>query len=396
MNNGLHGFYRKPNESGKALRGLGLKDTSKAPKVTGSSLGSPGIGHMSSELSRRIPEVSIVDRAVPLTPYVKDLVWTGAVWAAISATQFSTSADLITWTAPVTLPNIGSANVWSSMSWNGSQFVAVSASVPDFGDGFIYTAYSSTGASWSLGTSFNIGGVFATNLMALKPVWTGAAWLFTGIGFTGVVRSTDGINWSRLLTTSLTYGDSSGNLVSNGSGIAVLSLPIVTMGAMWTNDHGVTWTMIRLSTGFMSYDPIRAKFIAFQQGSNHMALSDDALTWSRCPATDTGSIASIASINNYYVYVVDVNKPIVISKHDDDIGFLNPNPAYINFTSSLYTANMYYQAVAGDNKVVLITGFGTPGYSSFVPTAYVGEVIINPSEVQRTSASNVFDIYYKT
>lgn len=102
-----------------------------------------------------------------------------------SSYNLYSSPDGISWTGIG--PIIGGAAVIADIAWNGSQWLAVSAT---------QVAYSANGLTW---TTVTPAGTY-TRLNSVT--WTGLEWLLGATGTDKLLKSTDGASWSVALTGS--------------------------------------------------------------------------------------------------------------------------------------------------------------------------------------------------
>lgn len=370
MNEGLNS-----GASRKSKRHVGVIETSleeaNADYIRYNQVTNQDVG-----LSRRFPLLTMVNRVTPF--YVRDIIWTGSIWVAISPTHSSTSTDLINWTVPVSLPANGTVNQWAVLSWNGSMLVAVSEGRYDTmlsSDGWIYTAYSTdSGATWSSGTSFNLSSIPAA-FPTTRPVWTGSAWLFMTSFVTGIFRSTDGINWTRNDTSIFDTAGAAyiAPLATNGSGtvIAQSISPILYR----STDHGLTWNRLVIAGGLLSYDSASSKFVLISTDGLGVSTSSDGLTWTEASNNyviiDTTAQSSRVACSPDYMMVVMGIQLIVISKHPADIALKFPTELF-HYTP----LSASFQVQYGNSVFVLYPG-DQAGFNNLKETYNLTVVEVN-------------------
>jgi hypothetical protein len=248
-------------------------------------------------------------KTIPAPFGVNWILWTGSLYAAISDSHFSTSTDLVTWTTPVALPAIASTSRWVKLGYNGSQFVIASEdnsySAPS---GNVYTAYSTTGASWTAGTTITgLGSGFS-----ISPIyWDGVVWVFSGVGGgnqNGIIRSTNGSTWAIVAGTENTTFTS----LAVGPTKMIAKLADFSNGTLVSTNNGATWARSALPFFSISYD--NGKFIIATD--NTVITSADSITWENCFAL--GDVNYVTSVNylidagNYYAGVSRANNTLFL------------------------------------------------------------------------------------
>ena len=244
MNKGVYsGAGSKPVVGfGKTTYGIDYQNKDYVPVLGQKTY----VANAPADLKKAFPKITLRQWFTPFI--VVDIIWTGTVWAAIGKTQFSTTTDFVTWTTPVTLPaNTGYS--WCKLGYNGSQYVVIGVTKnktsPFIAVGTnIYTAYSSTGATWSAGTTLSgycaSSGAFVSNL-----IWDGTAWVASIMqrdpnqtDFGGLIRSTNGSTWA---TVSNYNGFDMRYVSGNSSMLVAVMAPTYT--AIKSTDHGATWSL---------------------------------------------------------------------------------------------------------------------------------------------------------
>lgn len=373
MNEGLFGFHKRDKRHlGSVIAGVDVRDPDYANLSN-----CPVIENASPQLKRRFPKLTFTEYTTPF--YVRSIVWAGTKWVAIGHTQSSTSTDLVTWTTPVNLPAKGSGNTWAQIGWNGSQLVVVSEPYPVLGSTTTYTGYSSdVGASWSSGSTITLA---SNGQPTNKIAWTGSAWLFTIRTETGVFRSTDGINWSKV--NAAQFGPQAFGVITNGSGTAFLTTQNADPMCAYSTDHGATWSFRRGPGMTMVYDPYISKFVmqnSYASINPGISTSSDGLTWSvSAPLASSSFVPTIeagklAATSSYYVHLIGSNTVIYLrSKHPDDVHMAASGPYD---TSLLFKT--YYQGVIHENNTTVFFPNIVENFNLAPETYNIGVLTINP------------------
>jgi hypothetical protein len=112
-----------------------------------------------------------------IQPLPRDIVWTGNQVVVVGTEGLIlTSPDGLSWTKQ----DAGTTGAFSSVTWTGTQLVAI-----NYGDNDVYT--SEDGVSWTSQHTDSISGI-------IKSTWTGSE--IIAVGYLGLVASsTDGISW---------------------------------------------------------------------------------------------------------------------------------------------------------------------------------------------------------
>lgn len=366
MNDGLlDGFARKSHRDvGKYAYGLDITDPSyRASKSFDAIDASP-------DVCAAYPYFNIEERVVPNNFYVQSIVWTGSEWVAINGTQCTTSTDLISWTAPVSLPSAGTGNHWAKIGWNGSRLVIASqqryVAGAGAGDGFIRTGYSDThGASWSTGTAFSLS-ITSSGTETSPIVWTGGAFLFTNSSVGGIFRSTDGATWTRLMTSTTAFI----GIATDGAGtaFAVTEAASAVLGNLYSNDHGATWAnVVRGGGGSMFYDTAESMYavnlINYENAlPSSLSYSTTGLTWTDVSTASTVDLISADKVLTTPHYVVIIINSLYISIFNKAL-----NNQYVCLPRYTATKTPYYRGVYANNVMLLYPGiqadFNTPGQS---------------------------------
>lgn len=381
MNFGLKaGAERKrvDNEFGKIVRGVDFQHPDYEPVLL---------------TKNRVKNAPLLQRtlypAVHLTTYptpfvIARMLWTGSLWAAIGEGQFSTTTDLQTWTTPVVLP-VNANSTWATLGYNGSQYVIISEDVAGQLTGNIYTAYSTTGASWSAGNTLS--GYTGGEYNGLHNIhWDGTAYIAASqtkdVGF---LRSTTGTTWAVATGTT--------GLRSNG--LAVSSTKMISVGnnydAIVSTDHGATWSSVNSiarQAGNVSY--VNNRFLCYSRAG--FITSTDASSWSYLRTNflirydlQDASLGDSASAPVYYKgYYVAIPSWSGV-QYTNSIALFAENypyelPAFYTFAEETFT---FYRMAANSSSLVVYPG-GQPTLSNikFGNVAKLGVITIDPSEME--------------
>lgn len=114
---------------------------------------------------------------------VRGIAWNGLIWVAVGSTIVY-SSDGITWNTATISPSPSSPISFSSVCWNGTQWLAST-------DATSATLYSSSdGITWLISSSLS----FSINAIE----WTGSEWVVVG---SQIRYSTDAISWQQISTS---------------------------------------------------------------------------------------------------------------------------------------------------------------------------------------------------
>jgi hypothetical protein len=196
--------------------------------------------------------------------YGHGVAW-GGRWVAVGeGNTLAYSTDGFVWVNVTVFTTKG-----SSIGWNGSQWVAG-------GQGTYQIAYSSDGISWT--------GVAIPSIMtnAIGVSWSGTYWIVLGSNG-AVAKSTDGVNWTPILTNPLTIGrgvasrttlptTNTGDFLYTSTDSFTLAYSLG--GSVW---NGVT-SLISGTANTIIWNG-RIWLAAIQNGGDSFAYSSDGILW---------------------------------------------------------------------------------------------------------------------
>lgn|GEM_PF-2694624 len=192
------------------------------------------------------------------------------------------STDGITWTNSISTASLASIpqnSELNSITWNGSQFVAVGDQIGSFSSGvgdFGHVLFSSDGLNWSATTQY----VGSSNAVSVMQALAGVAWggsQYVAVG-NGIFPSANGSVWSVNSVTGNYTGVASSGKLFVATGLS---------GALYSSPDGQNWTSHSVTTqDLYSITWSGTQFVAV--GAGIILTSADGATWiPRVPATSS-------------------------------------------------------------------------------------------------------------
>jgi hypothetical protein len=347
-----------------------------------------------ADLKRIYPKITLKQHFTPFL--VVDIIWTGSLWAAISATQFSTTTDFITWSSPVTLP-ANTGYVWRMLGYNGSQYVVIGTAIGkrspfDTLGASVYTAYSTAGTTWTAGSTLT-GFCASTGALISALLWDGTAWIASIMqhdsyqtDYGGMIRSTNGSTWTTVF---------SGRDVKHVSGTSSLLLATTVPGTTEiykSTDHGVTWTRAGYASSAHPFCYVNSTWVVSTRNGRLMS-SANGTSWTgtfNLAAGDDDNILACAnspvmSLGSYWLRAF-VN--ISARSGYDDVPCQGENLLSVSagldqvpVVYDFYEVPMILNGVyAANSRAFMYTKYSAD--DEFMTAPFIGEVIIDPSTMQ--------------
>jgi hypothetical protein len=205
------------------------------------------------------------------TPYFSsDIIYGATKYVIVGAGgSISYSSDLLNWTC---IKPFGTSIYFYCLAFNGTTFCTLPGSPSS------NTTYTSTdGVNWTAHA-----GVLPVASYWSEITWDGTYFLaVSASGYAGVVRSLDGTTWE-VAVASIPYGTNAighQTIVSDGNGMVVLSSGGNKVMA-YSTDHGSTWdiTAIHPYSDVMNMSYENGKFLAAMEYQTN-GYSDDGIDW---------------------------------------------------------------------------------------------------------------------
>lgn len=170
------------------------------------------------------------------------LIDTGSLFVMSSVDMIQTSADGVTWTAITPTGFGGSSRELRGIAYSPTLGMYVCA--PNLESGKIFRSTNLT--AWTLSaTPFS--GVAASYTGNNQMLWTGTSFLMVlgtpGVGNGGIARSTDGINWTVVYTS--TSAAQATCIAAGVGGVSRIAVGLQGSGGartIYSDDDGLTWS----------------------------------------------------------------------------------------------------------------------------------------------------------
>jgi hypothetical protein len=219
----------------------------------------------------------------PFTSTIFCMAWNGSYWVAGGTGTYvlAYSTNGTSWTG-VTLPNMTTVY---SVAWGLGKWIACGA-----GSGGYTSASSTDGVNWTEIIS-TAGGFFSSSANGIA--WAENAWVAVGSTLgSGIIFSTDGLNWVVQLNPIFTIGRcvaNNGNFWIVGGDYLASTLAYSDDGANWTGLGNSVFTTSVTSVAWGNNI-----WVAVGSGTNSIAFSYDGIAWNGIGTTIFTSGVSVA------------------------------------------------------------------------------------------------------
>ena len=273
----------------------------------------------------------------------------GYVSIADGINDIMTSSDGISWSS-VPAPDY---NVWNSVTYGNEKFVAVASS------GKVMT--SSDGSNWNdtFAVYNNMGEQVMTN-MSWSSVAFGNNNLFVATGYTfnnstGIMTSTDGINWN-IRSSNVANADLNSVTYGNGKWVIVGTNKIIT-----SSTNAASWTVTSSNSGNLkSVIYANGTFVAVG-GSGLVMTSPDGYSWTSRTSTGTQNWNSVTYGNENKLFVAvaatgNGNKVMTSPDGSSWTGRPSPNESWLSVSyggNNTHVAVGYYGKIMSSTSVIV-------------------------------------------